>query len=48
MTVEKERLKDPGAKLGRKASSGGLTTHGTRMPPCEGKHLKSLDGAVDA
>lgn len=48
MTVVKEWLNEPVVTDGRKESAGGLTTQGTRIPPCEGKHLKSLDGAVDA
>lgn len=48
MTVEKDRLKEPGSKAWGKAFFGGLITHGTKMPPCDGKHLNSLDGAVDA
>ena len=31
-----------------KVFTGGLMMHGTRMPPSEGKHLNSRDGAVDA
>lgn len=33
MTVEKERLNDPGGCDGWKALIGGLMTQGTRMPP---------------
>lgn len=48
MTVVKDRLKEPGIKEEEKVLEGGFTTQGTRMPPCEGKHLNNLDGAVDA
>ena len=48
MTVVKERLNEPGGNEGRKALAGGLMMQGTRIPPWEGKHLNSLDGAVDA
>lgn len=48
MTVVKDRLKEPGLKEEEKALEGGFTTQGTSMPPCEGKHLNNLDGAVDA
>ena len=48
MTVVNDRLKDPGVNDERKVFTGGLTTHGTRMPPWEGKHLNRRDGAVDA
>lgn len=47
MTVVNDRLSEPGAN-GGKLFAGGLITHGTRMPPCDGKHLNSLEGAVDA
>ncbi len=47
MTVVKERLNDPGVKE-ENEWAGGFTTQGTKMPPWDGKHLKSLDGAVDA
>ncbi|KAL1844917.1 hypothetical protein VTK73DRAFT_1510 [Phialemonium thermophilum] len=48
MTVEKARLKEPGRKWWENAPAGGLMMHGTRMPPCDGKHLNRRDGAVDA
>ena len=47
MTVVNDRLNEPGDNEG-KLFAGGLITQGTRMPPCDGKHLNSLEGAVDA
>lgn len=44
MQVLNERLNEP-ACLDK---SGCLTMHGTSMPPSDGQHLYSLDGAVDA